>query len=215
VLSHGRFGPHAILAQSLVITQLPNRLQSLSNKTLVIDGTLVTQRFHFAPMPHKYRHVLGWYRLIHELREHGIRTICVFDGEERTVAKSSEQNRRRHIRRTDVIRGEIESDRLRRLLALTRDLDTLRLLDKDERLHTMTSFRNRMSILESHLVPKQYSDRQPSTDHSLGRATSEEELDLAQRESPWIDEVDLDEIHHEDGLFVTAAKFTPEDIDAV
>lgn len=41
-------------------------------------------------MPHKYRHVLGWYRLIHELREHGIRAICVFDGEERTVAKSNE-----------------------------------------------------------------------------------------------------------------------------
>jgi hypothetical protein len=54
------------------------------------DGTLVTQRFHFAPMPHKYRHVLGWYRLIQELREHGIRAICVFDGEERTIAKSSE-----------------------------------------------------------------------------------------------------------------------------
>ncbi|KAI9465765.1 PIN domain-like protein [Lactarius psammicola] len=73
-----------------VITQLPNRLKSLSNKTVVIDGTLVTQRFHFAPMPHEYRHILGWYRLIQEFREHGIRAICVFDGEERTTAKSRE-----------------------------------------------------------------------------------------------------------------------------
>ncbi|KAH9989661.1 hypothetical protein BJV77DRAFT_948211 [Russula vinacea] len=73
-----------------VITHLPNRLKFLSNKTLVIDGTLVTQRFHFAPMPHQYRHILGWYRLVHELREHGIRAICVFDGEERTLAKSNE-----------------------------------------------------------------------------------------------------------------------------
>lgn len=72
-----------------------------------------------------------------------------------------------------------------------------------------------MTSFESHLVPKQYSDQQLSTDHSLGHATSEEELDLAQRESPWIDEVDLDEIHHEDRLFVTTATFTPEDTDAV
>jgi len=72
-----------------------------------------------------------------------------------------------------------------------------------------------MTSLESRLVPKQYSDQQPSADHSLGRATSEEELNLAQRESPWIDEADLDEVHHEDGLSVTTAKFTPQDADAV
>jgi flap endonuclease-1 len=41
-------------------------------------------------MPHRYRHVLGWYRLIQELREYGIRVICVFDGDERTAAKSHE-----------------------------------------------------------------------------------------------------------------------------
>ena len=41
-------------------------------------------------MPHEHRHILGWYRLIQELREHDIRAICVFDGEERTAAKSNE-----------------------------------------------------------------------------------------------------------------------------
>ena len=61
-----------------------------SHQFFLSDGTLVTQRFHFAPMPHQYRHILGWYRLIQELREHDIRTICVFDGEERTLAKSNE-----------------------------------------------------------------------------------------------------------------------------
>jgi len=199
-----------------VITQLPNRLKSLSNKTLVIDGTLVTQRFHFAPMPHKYRHILGWYRLIHELREHGIRAICVFDGKERTIAKSCEQNRRRHIRRTDALRGEIESDRLRRLLALTRDLDALRLLDKNERRLIMTSFRNQMSSLETHIVPKHYPDLS-HTDHSLRRRSSDIEPKLVQREIPWLDEVVLEEEEpdHEDGLSVTTDNLTPEETDAV
>ena len=72
-----------------------------------------------------------------------------------------------------------------------------------------------MTSLESHFVPKRYSDQQPSTDHSLRRATSEVELNLAQRETPWLDEADLDELHHEDGLAVTATKIMPEDIDAV
>lgn len=75
-----------VIAEGLPYSFTPDYLTSF----FLSDGTLVTQRFHFAPMPHKYRHVLGWYRLIHELREHGIRAICVFDGEERTVAKSSE-----------------------------------------------------------------------------------------------------------------------------
>jgi len=72
-----------------------------------------------------------------------------------------------------------------------------------------------MTSLQSHFVPRQYSDQQPSTDHSLRRATSEAELNLAQRESPWLDEVDLDELYHEDGLSVTTDKITPDDIDAV
>lgn len=72
-----------------------------------------------------------------------------------------------------------------------------------------------MTSLQSHFVPKQYSDQQPSTDHSIRRSTSEAELNLPQRESPWLDEVDLDELYHEDGLSVTTDKITPEDIDAV
>jgi hypothetical protein len=199
-----------------------------SHRFFLSDGTLVTQRFHFAPMPHQYRHILGWYRLIHELRENGIRAICVFDGEERTVAKSHEvcvslyfhsclvdtmqQNRRRHIRRTDALRGEIESDRLRRLLALTKGLDALRLLDKNERPLFMTSFRDQMASLESHFVPKHYLDQLSSTDQSL-RRHFDVEPSLDQREIPWLDEVDLDELYYKNGLSVAADIIAPEEID--
>lgn len=122
-------------------------------------------------MPHEHRHILGWYRLIQEFREHGIRAICVFDGEERTTAKSNEVstrrtpydfsmidatqlNRRRLLRRTEAFRGEIESDRLRRLLGMTKDLNALRSLDKDERLLIVSSLRKQMSNLEGNFVFK-------------------------------------------------------------
>ncbi|OBZ67769.1 hypothetical protein A0H81_12474 [Grifola frondosa] len=72
------------------IKTLPNRLKSLSGKTVVIDGTLITQRLHFAPMPHPYRHVLGWYRIMQELKECDVNAICVFDGMERSHAKGRE-----------------------------------------------------------------------------------------------------------------------------
>lgn len=50
----------------------------------------MTQRLHWALIPHKYRHVLGWYRLIGELNENEVKVICVFDGKERSVAKALE-----------------------------------------------------------------------------------------------------------------------------
>lgn len=54
------------------------------------DGTLITQRLHFAPMPHHHRHVLGWHRILTELKECDVRAICVFDGQERSAAKARE-----------------------------------------------------------------------------------------------------------------------------
>jgi len=180
-------------------------------------------------MPHQYRHILGWFRLINELRGHGIRAICVFDGEERTVAKSSEvcashcrhsglvdamqQNRRRHIRRTDALRGEIESDRLSRLLALTKGLDALRLLDKDERQLFTTSFRNQMAGLEDHLIPKHDPDQLSSTDHSLQRCFADVEPSSDQREDYWPDGVDVDELYQENSMSVAADMISPEEVD--
>ncbi|EIN08410.1 PIN domain-like protein [Punctularia strigosozonata HHB-11173 SS5] len=98
-----------------VARTFPARLRELAGKTLAIDGTLVTQRMHFAPAPHPYRHVLGWYRLAQELRENGVRAICVFDGLERSAAKQNELERRREIRRIDRVRASIEAGRVRRL----------------------------------------------------------------------------------------------------
>ena len=54
------------------------------------DGTLITQRFHFAPEPHLSRHVLGWYRLAQELNDNGVQAVCIFDGKERSAAKAQE-----------------------------------------------------------------------------------------------------------------------------
>ena len=179
-------------------------------------------------MPHQYRHILGWFRLISELREHGIRAICVFDGKERAVAKSSEvraslcrhsglvdtmqQNRRRNIRRTDALRGEMESDRLSRLLALTKGLDALRLFDKNKRQHFLTSFRSQMAGLESHLIPKLDPNQLSSIDHSLQRHFADVEPSWDQRENYWPDEVDVDELYREDSLSVAADMIAPEEV---
>ncbi|TFK34465.1 PIN domain-like protein [Crucibulum laeve] len=101
-----------------VIKQFPNRLQAISGKKIVIDGTLITQRLHFAPSPHPYRHVLGWFRIAQELSENGVSAICVFDGKERSSAKAKEVERRRELRRLVTARGALESDRFQRLTRL-------------------------------------------------------------------------------------------------
>jgi hypothetical protein len=63
---------------------LAQRLPSCS------DGTLITQRFHFASESHTHRHVLGWYRLAQELNNNGVHAVCIFDGKERSPAKAQE-----------------------------------------------------------------------------------------------------------------------------
>ncbi|KAG2134858.1 PIN domain-like protein [Suillus clintonianus] len=116
-----------------VIRKLPDRLRSLCGKTIVIDGTLITQRLHFAPMPHPHRHVLGWHRIITELKECNVKAICVFDGRDRSVAKAREVERRREIRRLDAARSSIEVERLSRLRKLMRLLPQYRSMDPPDR----------------------------------------------------------------------------------
>ncbi|KAH9922525.1 PIN domain-like protein [Fomitopsis serialis] len=111
-----------------VIKTLPHRLRDLCGKTVVIDGTLITQRLHFSPMPHRHRHVLGWYRIMKELMECDVRAICVFDGKERSLAKELEMERRRHVRRLTSARGALELERLERLRKLAGLLQMLRTL---------------------------------------------------------------------------------------
>ncbi|KAH7886950.1 PIN domain-like protein [Phlebopus sp. FC_14] len=71
-------------------------------------------------MPHQHRHVLGWHRILTELKEGDVRAICVFDGKERGTAKMREIERRRELRKVESARGFIETRRLNRLHKLTR-----------------------------------------------------------------------------------------------
>ncbi|KAJ3901885.1 PIN domain-like protein [Lentinula edodes] len=98
-----------------VIKRLPDRLQGFSGKKIVLDGTLLTQRFHFAQIPHPRRHVLGWYRLIKELEQYSVEAICVFDGKGRNLAKAQEALRRKNAQRLAAARAVIENERLSRL----------------------------------------------------------------------------------------------------
>ncbi|KAG2117313.1 uncharacterized protein F5147DRAFT_307770 [Suillus discolor] len=116
-----------------VIRKLPDRLRSLCGKTVVIDGTLITQRLHFAPMPHPHRHVLGWHRIITELKECNVHAICVFDGRDRSIAKAREVERRREIRRLDAARSSIEVERLSRLRKLMRLLPQYHSMEPPDR----------------------------------------------------------------------------------
>ncbi|KAF7316414.1 hypothetical protein MIND_00160200 [Mycena indigotica] len=101
-----------------VVKQLPHRLRDLAGQRIVIDGTLITQRLHFAPVPHGHRHVLGWYKLVKEMQDSGVTAICVFDGFERSLAKARETERRREARKLTIARASIESDRMQRLQQL-------------------------------------------------------------------------------------------------
>ncbi|KAG5635507.1 hypothetical protein H0H81_011015 [Sphagnurus paluster] len=113
------------------------------------DGTLITQRFHFAQAPHPHRHVLGWYKLARELKEAGVSAVCVFDGKDRNIAKAREVcltilrkfltalnnafqqvERRREVRRKTAARGALEQDRSKRLHDLSKLLHRLAELDE-------------------------------------------------------------------------------------
>ncbi|KAF8960339.1 PIN domain-like protein [Flammula alnicola] len=116
-----------------VLKKLPNRLEALQGKRIVIDGTLITQRFHYMSQEHPHRHVLGWYRLAQELNRSGVSAICVFDGKERAPAKANETKRRREIHQLSVARGSIEDDRFERLHDLKASMDHLQTLDLTKR----------------------------------------------------------------------------------
>ncbi|KAG9313407.1 PIN domain-like protein [Chiua virens] len=137
-----------------VFKRLQDRLKSLRGKTVVIDGTLVTQRLHFAPMPHPYRHIIGWHRILTELRDSDVRAICVFDGKQRTAAKAREVERRRVSRKIDAVRGSIEKTRLHRLEKLMRLLPYYRSLpcaDRQRINDALSSIRSPHRLPEAHV----------------------------------------------------------------
>ncbi|KAK7676791.1 hypothetical protein QCA50_020259 [Cerrena zonata] len=129
-------------ACSDVIQTIPNRFVDLRGKRVVLDGTLLTQRLHFAPTPHAHRHVLGWYRIIKELQASEVKAVCVFDGPQRSLAKQLEIERRRRIRRLTESRGVFESNRFRRLRRLNTLLHSWETLDPVTRDRTLDNLRH-------------------------------------------------------------------------
>ncbi|KAF9448054.1 PIN domain-like protein [Macrolepiota fuliginosa MF-IS2] len=116
-----------------IIHKLPNRLKDLTGKKLVIDGTLITQRLHYAPSPHPFRHVLGWYSLAKEMNDNSVSAVCIFDGQQRSQAKARELGRRREHRRIDVSRGTLELSRTKRLQKLKVAMSGLHSLDNKDK----------------------------------------------------------------------------------
>ncbi|KAL9710344.1 hypothetical protein Ac2012v2_006643 [Leucoagaricus gongylophorus] len=98
-----------------IIHRLPERLKEIAGKRIVIDGTLITQRLHYAPSPHPSRHVLGWYHLAREINKSGVSAVCIFDGQKRSIAKAEETRRRQESQRLQVSRGHVEILRTKRL----------------------------------------------------------------------------------------------------
>jgi hypothetical protein len=145
-------------------------------------------------------------------------TRCVFSLHRRVrITDTSQQIRRRHLRRTDILRGEIESDRLRRLLDLTKGLDALTLLGNHERLLIMTWLRNQMSIFENQLVPKSpyFTDPPSPMDHPPKRYLADPEPTLVHVQFPWFDEAEFDELHHETSPLVNTSIVVPQESDVV
>ncbi|KAF8137512.1 hypothetical protein EV363DRAFT_1318173 [Boletus edulis] len=73
-------------------------------------------------MPHPHRHIIGWYRILTELRDSDVRAICAREAE-----------RRRESRKIDAARGSIEITRLHRLQKLMRLLPYYRSLPSTDR----------------------------------------------------------------------------------
>ncbi len=107
---------------------------SASRLRLAIDATLLVQRLHFADDPHASRHVIGFYRLVTSLRQHGVVPLMVFDHPQKRLAlKDREQIKRRHKRELDRIRSKLEHERRGRLLELQAHLDALSDLQESDR----------------------------------------------------------------------------------
>lgn len=106
---------------------------------LAIDATLLVQRLHFADDQHAERHVIGFNRLIKQLREHGLIPIMVFDNfgqGARLPAKTREHERRRSRRSMLTLRAKIEAQRANRLHILKNVLQQWSALPKKQRLQT-------------------------------------------------------------------------------
>ncbi|KZO94129.1 PIN domain-like protein [Calocera viscosa TUFC12733] len=124
-----------------VIKRIPTRLRALTGKKIAIDGNLITQRLHFGATSHAHRHVVGWFKVINDLRANGVGVITVWDGKERSSAKAREQARRQAMRLLQLARGTHELGRLRRLQRLTAAVKRFQQLRPHERLQVSHAVR--------------------------------------------------------------------------
>ncbi|KAE8245032.1 hypothetical protein A4X13_0g6118 [Tilletia indica] len=105
-------------------TLRPIPASHLSGKTIAIDATLISTRFHFADDPHPARHLFGFCRLIRSLRALDARAIMVFDHpiggtRARNPAKLHEAERRRTQRALVTRRALLERKRFERIKSLS------------------------------------------------------------------------------------------------
>jgi hypothetical protein len=128
---------------------------------------------------------------------------------------ATQQSRRRLVRRTDAFRGEMESDRLKRLLDMTKDLNSLRLLEKDERLLIVTSLRKQISNFEGNLgfKPLDLANQSSPINQSPRNHRLDADSALIPDEFSHSEDDDLEDLFHENALSVNTTAPTPQDID--
>ena len=104
---------------------------------LAIDATLLVQRLHFADDLHPARHLLGFHRLIRQLRDASLVPIMVFDNFSqgaRLPAKMRENEKRKAKRSTLALRANVEALRGKRLKALAGVLSEWRAMEEGDRI---------------------------------------------------------------------------------
>lgn len=115
-------------------------LDALPRSTrLAIDATLLIQRLHFADDSHPSRHLLGFHRLIRQLRESSLVPIMVFDNFSqgaRLPAKMRENEKRKAKRNLLIVRADMERLRGKRLEALAKVLKEWTDLQERDRIKT-------------------------------------------------------------------------------
>ncbi|KAF8531084.1 hypothetical protein JB92DRAFT_243407 [Gautieria morchelliformis] len=125
-------------------------------------------------MPCDNRHILGWYRLIRELKASGVGVICVFDGAERGLAKQREGQRRRKLQRMEAARGAMEVERLRRLRRLTELFKRYQALPQDQRdLSTRTLHRIIREPLENDAIQEPPLGAAPNSELDIQQLSNE------------------------------------------